>query len=154
MELCPSGKIDSFIVQKIKNMERRNFITGISAGVASLPLVAAGCSSSEIPNNCSLKKGQIQHMVIFDLQYEKGSVEAQKFISDGKTILTAIPGVQNFQAFAQISLKNDYTYGFSMVFENNEVYQGYSNHPDHVGFVENRWKKEVTRFLEIDFATI
>ena len=135
-------------------MERRQFIIGISAGIVSLPVLASGCASSETQNNCALKEGQIQHSVIFDLKYEKGSAEAQKFISDGKKILTAIPGVQNFQAFAQISSKNDYSYGFSMVFGNNEAYQGYNNHPAHVGFVENRWKKEVTRFLEIDYATI
>lgn len=93
-------------------------------------------------------------MVIFDLKFGKNSAEAKKFIADGQTILSKIPGVQNFQAFLQTSAKNDYTYGFSMVFENNKAYQGYNNHPDHVGFVENRWKKEVTRFLEIDFETI
>jgi hypothetical protein len=135
-------------------MERRQFITGISAGIVSIPILASGSAPSGTQNNCALKEDQIQHSVIFDLKYEKGSVEAQKFISDGKRILTAIPGVHNFQVFAQISLKNNYSYGFSMVFENNEAYQGYNNHPDHAGFVENRWKKEVTRFLEIDYATI
>jgi hypothetical protein len=53
--------------------------------------------------------------------------------------------------FNQVSVKNDYTYGFSMVFAGQSEYTTYNNHPDHVAFVENRWNKEVSRFLEIDF---
>lgn len=101
-----------------------------------------------------LKNGEIQHMVIFDLEHGKGSALAEKFLKDGKKILNRIPVVQNFQVFNQVSLKNDYSYGFSMVFADKLAYETYNNHPDHVAFVENRWKKEVTRFLEIDFKSI
>ena len=50
-----------------------------------------------------------------------------------------------------MSVKNKYQYGFSMVFANQEDYSTYNNHPDHVAFVQDRWMKEVTDFLEIDF---
>ena len=101
---------------------------------------------------CSTKSSdEIQHMVIFNLPYAEGSVEADKFLEDGTRILTAIPVVKNFQAFHQVSEKNDYQYGFSMVFANQEDYNTYNVHPDHVAFVEERWMKEVTDFLEIDF---
>jgi sugar phosphate isomerase/epimerase len=93
----------------------------------------------------------IQHMVIFDLKHAKGSEEAKKFLEDGKRILSAIPSVQKFQAYDQVSPKNDFTYGFSMIFKDEAGYEAYNLHPDHVDFVENRWKPEVTRFLEIDF---
>ena len=137
-------------------MERRKFIsrlgTGVLAGSVAVPLITSiSCKSPQSSGQCNLKKGQIQHMVIFDLQYEKGSAEAIKFLDDGIEILSAIPVVQNFQSFNQVSTKNDYDYGFSMIFENREGYATYNNHPNHVAFVENRWKKEVTRFLEIDF---
>ena len=92
----------------------------------------------------------LQHMVIFNLPYQDGSVEARMFLEDGTRILTAIPVVQNFQAFKQVSEKNDYQYGFSMVFANQDDYDIYNNHPDHVAFVQERWLKEVTDFLEID----
>lgn len=104
-------------------------------------------NNSAIP----LKNREIQHMVIFDLNHEKGSALAEKFLKDGQQILSHIPVVQNFQVFNQVSLKNDYSYGFSMVFADKSAYDTYNNHPDHVAFVENRWKKEVARFLEIDF---
>ncbi|MBE9518785.1 MAG: Dabb family protein, partial [Bacteroidetes bacterium] len=32
-----------------------------------------------------------------------------------------------------------------------EDYNTYNQHPDHVAFVQERWLKEVTDFLEIDF---
>ena len=92
----------------------------------------------------------LQHMVIFNLPYQAGSVKARTFLEDGTRILTAIPVVQNFQAFKQVSEKNDYQYGFSMVFANQEDYNTYNEHPDHVAFVQDRWLKEVTDFLEID----
>jgi len=38
-----------------------------------------------------------------------------------------------------------------MVFANQNDYSAYNNHPDHVSFVQNRWMKEVSDFLEIDF---
>ena len=90
-------------------------------------------------------------MVIFNLPYPEGSADADKFLADGIRILSGIPVVRNFQAFKQVSVKNDYQYGFSMVFTNREDYTTYSNHPDHVAFVQDRWLKEVTDFLEIDF---
>lgn len=100
-----------------------------------------------------LKKGEIQHMVIFNLPYKEGSKKATKFLNDGNRILTGIPVVRDFQVFLQVSPKNDYQYGFSMVFSNQDDYDTYNLHPDHVAFVEERWKKEVTDFLEIDFKS-
>ena len=102
-------------------------------------------------NGNKLKKGEIQHMVIFNLIYEKGLSEANKFLEDAERILRTIPVVQEFQVLKQVSLKNDYDYGFSMIFANKEAYSTYNNHAEHVRFVEERWLKEVTRFLEIDF---
>jgi hypothetical protein len=93
----------------------------------------------------------IRHQVIFDLKHAPGSLEARTFLADGRRILTAIPGVKNFQAARQVSPKNDYQYGFSMEFDTSAAYQGYNDHPSHVAFVKDRWQTEVTRFLEIDF---
>ncbi|TVY05386.1 Dabb family protein [Paenibacillus cremeus] len=93
----------------------------------------------------------IRHMVIFNLKYPKGSKEADKFLQDGKSILTSIPVVQNFEVFRQVSVKNDYEYGFSMDFAGEADYEAYNEHPLHVQFVQERWNTEVERFLEIDF---
>ncbi|SEU20663.1 Dabb family protein [Paenibacillus sp. NFR01] len=94
----------------------------------------------------------IQHMVIFTLKHPKGSPEATAFLSDGRAALTSIPVVRNFQVFDQVSLKNDYDYGFSMIFDHQEDYNTYNDHPAHVQFVRERWETEVERFLEIDFT--
>jgi len=120
------------------------FLTGLISGFAF------SCTSADSPNAHPPLEG-IQHMVIFDLKHEKNSPEARKFMEDGKRILSAIPSVQKFQAYDQVSPKNDFTYGFSMIFKDQAGYESYNKHPDHVDFVENRWKPEVTRFLEIDF---
>jgi hypothetical protein len=132
-------------------MKRRNFLSGFGTGtlaaVTSLPLLSA----KPAENSNTLKKEEIYHSVIFDLIHEKGKAAAEKFLSDGRQILTNIPGVQNFQVLDQVSPKNDYTYGFSMLFADQQAFDNYANHPDHMAFVENRWKKEVRRFLEIDF---
>jgi hypothetical protein len=135
-------------------MKRRKFFTRTGTGIlamgAATPLLAATLGNQE---NNHLKNGEIQHMVIFNLNHEKGSPQAEKFLKDGQQTLSHIPVVQNFQVFSQVSAKNDYDYGFSMVFANKQDYNTYNNHPDHIAFVENRWKKEVARFLEIDFST-
>ena len=136
-------------------MERRKFCTRIGAGTlaagVTVPLFSSAFENSEARLNTeSLKNGEIRHMVIFNLYHDKGSDLADKFLKDGQQILSNIHVVQQFQVFEQVSLKNDYTYGFSMVFADKKTFDAYINHPDHVAFVENRWKKEVTRFLEID----
>jgi len=65
--------------------------------------------------------------------------------------LVEIPVVQDFQVFKQVSPKNDYDYGLTMVFDSMEDFQSYLDHPNHVTFVQDRWMKEVEKFLEIDF---
>ncbi|RTE07106.1 Dabb family protein [Paenibacillus whitsoniae] len=93
----------------------------------------------------------IRHMVIFNLKHPKGSLEAEKFLEDGKNILSSISVVQKFEVFRQVSKKNDFDYGFSMEFSSQADYDAYNENPLHVMFVEQRWQVEVERFLEIDF---
>jgi hypothetical protein len=101
-----------------------------------------------------MSQQRIKHMVIFNLKHDSGSPEAAQFLADGRSILSSIPTVENFEAFHQVSGKNDYDYGFSMDFVDQAAYSFYNEHPKHVDFVENRWVKEVSRFLEIDFKTV
>ncbi len=130
-------------------MKRRNFIRNSSiAAVAGAGLATGGCAAK---NDQTLGATQIQHGVIFSLKHEPGSDAAKQFLEDGRRILTGIPVVQHFQVFNQVSDKNDYQYGFTMVFDSMGDYQLYNDHPDHVAFVEERWMKEVAQFLEIDF---
>jgi hypothetical protein len=138
-------------------MEKRDFLktTGKVLSAAAVMPASLGPTNSgaatAAASVCSLKPGEIQHMVIFNLKHPKDSKAASVFLGDGGKILSAIPGVRNFQAFSQVSKKNDYDFGFSMVFSGASDYQKYNSHPDHVNFVEKRWKTEVSRFLEIDF---
>ena len=97
---------------------------------------------------------QIKHMVIFNLVYGKESPEAIQFLTDGQALLTSIPVVKEFEVLRQVSPKNDYDFGFSMVFDNPGDYEAYNNHPVHQSFVAERWMKEVSRFLEIDFKRV
>jgi hypothetical protein len=135
-------------------MKRRSLLGSLGLTALLSPLVAERTfAAGPSKDNCTLKKGEIQHMVIFNLKHEIGSEKALKFIQDGTRILTGIPVVQNFQALDQVSKKNKYTYGFSMIFASQEDYMTYNNHPSHVAFVQERWLKEVSDFLEIDFLT-
>ena len=133
-------------------MKRRFFLgtLGITAILGTFFTNKSMASKAKFENS-NLQRGEIQHMVIFNLSYQKESAEAKKFIQDGTQILSGIPVVQNFQAFRQVSKKNSFQYGFSMVFANQADYGTYNNHPDHVAFVQDRWMKEVSDFLEIDF---
>lgn len=132
-------------------MKRRKFIS--LAGAATVAGASAGLSACNTEDTGELKPGHIQHGVIFCLKVAADSPEAEKFLEDGRRILTEIPVVNNFQVFKQVSPKNEYDFGFTMVFENEEDYQTYNDHPNHVAFVEERWMKEVDKFLEIDFIT-
>ena len=95
----------------------------------------------------------IRHTVVFTLKHAQGSAEEKKFLADAM-ILAKIPTVRKFEQLRQVSRKNDYKFGFSMEFDDQAGYDTYDRHPDHVAFVNDRWKKEVTDFLEIDYTRL
>jgi small-conductance mechanosensitive channel len=94
---------------------------------------------------------RIRHIVIFTLKYDMDLEESQAFLEESQAMLTAIPEVEQFRLFRQVSGKTDYDYGFSMEFADGKAYETYLNHPAHIQYVQNRWDQEVLRFLEIDF---
>ena len=93
----------------------------------------------------------IRHTVVFKLKHPSSSELENAFLQAAE-ILTTIPSVRNFEWLRQVSLKNHYNFGFSMEFESEQDYTAYNVHPEHVRFVETRWKPEVADFLEIDYV--
>lgn len=95
----------------------------------------------------------IRHTVVFTLKHAKGSAEEKKFLEDA-LVLTEIPGVNKFERLRQTSPKNNYSFGFSMEFDDQAAYDTYNGHPLHVAFVRDRWLVEVSDFMEIDYVAI
>ena len=95
----------------------------------------------------------IRHTVVFSLKHPAGSAEEKRFLDDA-LVLAEIPTVRNFERLKQVSAKNRFTYGFSMEFSDQAAYDAYDQHPTHVAFVRDRWKREVSDFLEIDYVRI
>jgi len=93
----------------------------------------------------------ITHTVYFKLKHEKGS-EAERIFIQKALDLGAISTVRNLKCVKEVSPKNNFDHGLIMQFENQDAYDTYNNHPDHVAFVENVWKKEVEDFMEIDYV--
>ncbi|UJF35851.1 Dabb family protein [Paenibacillus hexagrammi] len=94
---------------------------------------------------------KIKHMVTFSLHAGKDTPEAEAFLKTSAAELAPIPGVEHFEVFHQVSSKNEFDYGFSMVFADQAAYEAYNQHPVHQKYVAERWLKEVSRFQEIDF---
>ncbi len=95
----------------------------------------------------------IRHTVAFRLKHPRGSAAERAFLDAGRE-LAAIPGVRRFESLRQTSPKNDYHFGFSMEFADQDAYEAYNRHPDHVRFVQERWLREVEDFLEIDYEPL
>lgn len=95
-------------------------------------------------------KNSIRHSVIFTFNEGMSSDEKQVFFDEVRKLST-IRGVENFEILKQVSVKNKFEHGILMEFKDNEAYQYYNNHPNHVEFVQNIWLKQVDDFLEIDF---
>jgi hypothetical protein len=98
-------------------------------------------------------KFMIRHSVIFKLKYPENSPEAKDFFVAAKK-LANIAGVQNFQCLKQTSKKNNFEYGLSMEFATQQLYDAYTNHPDHTQFIQQYWLKYVDGFLEIDYEPL
>jgi len=95
----------------------------------------------------------IRHSVIFKLKDVINADEKQAFF-DAVDQLAFIQDVQKFEVLKQISPKNQFEYGISMEFDTQKQYDFYSNHPEHVAFVQNYWLKYVEDFLEIDYQPV
>jgi hypothetical protein len=92
----------------------------------------------------------LTHTVFFTLNHPDNIEERETFFEAAKN-LASLPGVKNFKCVKQISQKNNFDYGLTMDFQNEKDYQGYCDHPEHVEFVEQVWKRYVRDFMEIDF---
>ncbi|ADU28928.1 Stress responsive alpha-beta barrel domain-containing protein [Evansella cellulosilytica DSM 2522] len=99
-----------------------------------------------------MKQGTIKHMAFFTLKHPLDAKETEVFLKDGRDILSNIDVVENFEVLRQISPKTNFDFGFSMEFKNQDDYDTYNNHPNHVAFVNDRWLVEVERFQEIDYV--
>ncbi|MFJ4230826.1 Dabb family protein [Cellulosimicrobium cellulans] len=96
----------------------------------------------------------IQHTVAFRLVHPAGSAEEAEFLGTALRTLTAIPGVRDFTVSRQVSAKSPLTFQFSMVFDDDAAYAAYDAHPDHRGFVADRWVPEVAGFQELDLVPL
>ena len=95
----------------------------------------------------------IRHTVAFKLKHPRGSLAERDFLNAAQK-LSAISTVKNFEALRQTSVKNNFHFGLSMEFSSMADYQFYSDHPDHVQFVQSRWIPEVVDFLELDYELL
>jgi hypothetical protein len=94
---------------------------------------------------------RIRHTVAFTLVHEDGSAEERDFLEAAEDLAT-IPGVEAFELLAEVSPKNGYRFGISMEFADRSGYDRYNEHSDHIRFVQQRWLREVSEFLELDYA--
>ena len=110
-------------------------------------------STAQIQSLAKDSKFMVRHTVVFKLKCPGNSPEEKDFLNAAKK-LANIPGVQNFESLKQISKKNKFDFGLSMEFANQKLYDDYSNHPDHVQFIQQFWLKYVEDFLEIDYELL
>lgn len=94
----------------------------------------------------------IRHTVAFRLKHASGSAAERDFLL-AACGLAKIEGVQKFECLRQTGLKNSFTFGLSMEFDDAEAYAFYCNHPEHTAFVQRRWIPEVEEFMELDYET-
>lgn len=96
---------------------------------------------------------RIRHTVVFKLKHTNGSPEEQAFLNAAKE-LSSIAGVENFESLKQVSKKNKFEFGLSMEFANQDAYDHYNNHPEHIDFIQRIWLNEVEDFMEIDYVVM
>lgn len=91
----------------------------------------------------------IRHSGLLKFKTNVTAEEKQAFFIALKD-LEQIGGVEKMEISKQISPKNEFEYGFSMEFADEDIYKAYNVHPSHDAFVKNYWLKYVEDFMEID----
>jgi len=128
---------------------RKLILTSFSIAIIISAVLCAGNPIPESRGNHN--QPALVHTVMFSLRSPVDSLATKEFLADGKRILSSIPGVNDFKVSRQVSKKNNFQFGFSMVFTNMEGFQNYLVHPLHEQFVKERWETEVVSFLEADY---
>jgi hypothetical protein len=95
----------------------------------------------------------IRHTVVFRLIHERGSQKEKEFLTLARK-LQEISTVRNFECLRQVSTKNQFDFGLSVEFENQDGYDFYNIHPCHEAFVKDCWVPEVKEFMEIDYVRL
>jgi Stress responsive A/B Barrel Domain len=116
-----------------------------SGPLAKLSVERASAATAP-PGDCV-----IRHTVSFKLRHAPGSESEGAFLRAAQ-VLISIPTVRRFECLRQVGQKNGFDFGFSMEFASQPDYEAYNVHPEHVRFVETRWKPEVVDFLELDYV--
>jgi hypothetical protein len=98
----------------------------------------------------------ITHVVIF--WTEQANRESAVALYEGARKLDQIPGVKNFRCGCPVPSPRDvvddsFQVAISMDFDDQEAADTYQNHPDHVAFVEEVFKKHAARCVVYDFET-
>ena len=79
--------------------------------------------------------------------------EEKTFLDSAKKP-AGIPGVRHFESLKQPSKNNNFNFEFSMEFTSQQLYDAYSNHPEHVKFIQEYRVKHMEDFLEIDYELL
>ena len=90
----------------------------------------------------------IQHTVTFRFNAD---ADGETFFARARS-LSDLPGVQHFEVLQQVGQKNDFTHALTMNFADQESYDGYNNHVEHLAFVNDVWLPNVADFLELDYV--
>jgi len=89
----------------------------------------------------------IQHTVTFRLNAD---ADGETFFARVRA-LSDLPGVQCFEVLRQVGQKNNFTHALTMDFADQESYDDYNNHAEHLAFVNDVWLPNVADFLELDY---
>ena len=93
----------------------------------------------------------IRHTVVFRLRHAPGSPAEADFLRAARE-LRAHPRRRALRGAAPDGEAERRTASrLSMEFADADAYAAYNEHPDHTGFVQDRWIPEVEEFLELDF---
>lgn len=95
----------------------------------------------------------IRHTVAFRLKHPAGAKEEASFLQAAQG-LAGIPTVKNFECLRQTGRKNNFAFGLSMEFDDENSYRLYNEHPEHAAFVQTRWIPEVAEFIELDYEPL
>ncbi len=93
----------------------------------------------------------IRHTVMFTPKHQPGSAEEKALLTAARE-LAKISTVRRFEVLRQVSPPCNHRFGLSTEFDDEQSYDFYNEHADHVAFVNDRWKREVESWQAIDYV--
>lgn len=118
-----------------------------------MTLLGAAGRAEEVSKTARVWR-EVEHCIVYNCNKNLSDSEVERMIAQGRSSLSAIPGVR--RVFTGRTLRHDapYRYCWLVRFASPAVVASYRDHPTHVAFADTQFRPQAAERISIDFEAL